>query len=470
MDEVDSHLNRLKGPFLWAAAKGGRAEEVQSLIVSHGADVNWHQIPYEEQGDADYSGDSVLIMAVRNRHLDVVKVLLAHGANIDSRCTDRGDTVLHIAASLGDDDICNLILEARRDMAFSTNNYGQTPISIALKQGFPKLSEHLKYAPLEGSSSPSGSYLKANPQNMVSSTRNNEELASLFMYNRDSRRLSRLAQIHHSHEKRRNRLTAKSKLSQVSSVCAETNQKKNMLSDRFNNDVSNEEVDSNSNSCIDDKEEVTSSSFTRLKHCKSSFRSINMEEEYAEFFAEVDLKKLSEFEAASQNVNIENQDDVVAQLTGLWIMVKHFRKEKRNMEARAEALEVQYNTLVFQIESLQKVNEEYKVNLDTITNELNIYQGKAIIENKSIKDLDQLETKLRSSLRIIKDAKEKAMSNILREEEEGRMCVICQEERKSVLLMPCRHLCCCKDCSRRSELIQCPLCRNAITQKIDVFS
>ena len=34
------HLDRMKESFLWAAAKGGREEEVESLL-SLGADANW---------------------------------------------------------------------------------------------------------------------------------------------------------------------------------------------------------------------------------------------------------------------------------------------------------------------------------------------------------------------------------------------------------------------------------------------
>ena len=55
-------------------------------------------------------------------------------------------------------------------------------------------------------------------------------------------------------------------------------------------------------------------------------------------------------------------------------------------------------------------------------------------------------------------------------EREQRLCVICQENEKTCLLLPCRHLCLCKDCSRRSEVKACPLCRIAIQQKIDVYA
>lgn len=59
----------------------------------------------------------------------------------------------------------------------------------------------------------------------------------------------------------------------------------------------------------------------------------------------------------------------------------------------------------------------------------------------------------------------------LQNERECKLCVICQDKPKSILLLPCRHMCLCEVCLSAviTSTNSCPICRRSILDSLSVF-
>ncbi len=60
-----------------------------------------------------------------------------------------------------------------------------------------------------------------------------------------------------------------------------------------------------------------------------------------------------------------------------------------------------------------------------------------------------------------------------REFDENLQCCVCFDNKKEILILPCRHLCICEKCSEgtgAASISKCPVCRCAISQKLKVYS
>jgi len=64
----------------------------------------------------------------------------------------------------------------------------------------------------------------------------------------------------------------------------------------------------------------------------------------------------------------------------------------------------------------------------------------------------------------------------LERERDKNLCVVCQTENKNIVVMPCRHMCMCKNCCTQLFRIHryhrrtCPLCRHIITSTMEIYS
>lgn len=57
-------------------------------------------------------------------------------------------------------------------------------------------------------------------------------------------------------------------------------------------------------------------------------------------------------------------------------------------------------------------------------------------------------------------------------EREDKLCVICQDKEKCIMILPCRHLCLCQDCQGPLKVHGnnvCPICRRNVRQMIKAY-
>ncbi len=363
-DHYDSQLDKFKESFLTEAARCGRTEEVSSLIEL-GARIDWS--PENE--------DTPLLAAVKNNHIDVATILIAHGADVN-RTSIGGNNALHLAARGGHEEMCALILSATSGSDeengdsittcpfLCSNDAGLTPFDIAVEKGFWALAETLKNLSMVDSASISSDFL--------SDSDGDNEIRDQF--------LSRVPNL-----------------------------------DEESSSLHKEAV--NSTGDLDDNNAVT------WRHLPEDMKHLNNE-----------LLKLQE----------ENR------------LLRKAEETYKEMSSDAEKAILILETRCKELENKKK---DFIVMMDEALSD-------GILSQKSLEDIEIMEQRMKQALEHLVNTK----VNKLSEQIENRSCVVCQVQNKTVLLMPCRHLCVCKDCSKNHQLILCPLCRERITERIDVYS
>ena len=88
----------------------------------------------------DYRGDTPLHYAAENGHIEIARLLLQNGADLNVR-SNRGRTPLHLAAENGNVDILHLLVENGVDLEVQANNGSRTLHFAALHGHLPFIQE-----------------------------------------------------------------------------------------------------------------------------------------------------------------------------------------------------------------------------------------------------------------------------------------------------------------------------------------
>jgi len=110
------------------AAFCGMHDVIKSLIVDYSQDVNARGLlPFDKE-------ETPLHVASRRRRVDVVQLLLEHGADVDARDDDERSP-LHLASDGGHVEVVRVLLEHRADTEIR-DKYDCSPLERASAEGF----------------------------------------------------------------------------------------------------------------------------------------------------------------------------------------------------------------------------------------------------------------------------------------------------------------------------------------------
>ncbi len=127
-------ITRGAQPDLFTACTLGRTEDVKRLLGEVPTLVNSVQ--------PDYPRESALALAVQHGHIDVVRLLIAGGANVHLRESTRGDTLAHEAAAHGHLDVLQLLLENGFSLE-GKDDAGATLLHAAASGSQPEIARYL---------------------------------------------------------------------------------------------------------------------------------------------------------------------------------------------------------------------------------------------------------------------------------------------------------------------------------------
>ena len=154
------------------------------------------------------------------------------------------------------------------------------------------------------------------------------------------------------------------------------------------------------------------------------------------------------------------------------------QRERRNAETNVEMMRAQIDMmrdmmgeLKGEMEAMREGLSEGESEREALAAELDFLRGKTV-SGATREQCERLEKQSREVLsriqerRVVLEREEESRGKV----DERRLCVVCCETEKSIVLLPCRHMCLCEGCSEHEAMTACPLCRRQIINKFSVFA
>mmetsp|Transcript_15981 Transcript_15981/g.15342 ORF Transcript_15981/g.15342 Transcript_15981/m.15342 type:complete len:419 (+) Transcript_15981:261-1517(+) len=415
--EFASSLDRLKESFLWAAAQGGNIQDCESLLEI-GSDINW-------KGQA---GDTSLLAACRCGHSETVAFLLARGADITAIGNDSHNA-LHICAEKNDILTLNVLLDAGVSIKGKTRS-GLTAFDIAKSKHHDNICDHLMRS--------TRTFI---PSHTIPSHTDVESKESIngrghFLSSSSSSTSSSSSRVVQSERTERTEIALNNHRSILPSLAASappnaTQKLSTLLGNSY-----------------DDHDTLNRGGYSLIGQGQGPGQSKNY--------------------ALSSSMTEKGDDETVSSLKRCLDIEQ---KDRKIVEAKVMLLNEKNGFYVHEITNLKKeatINEHiHKLTVELLDQFLGT---KKALSSLDLFHCEELEKKLKNSLENLEERKAALIRDQMDQQKEQRYCVICQAKEKSVVLLPCRHMCLCDDCSGSNKIEFCPLCRRPIAHRISVYA
>jgi len=420
-------IDRLKESFLLATAQGGNAEDCEALL-SIGADVNW-------RGAAD---ETPLLAAVKKGHSAAAQVLLAYGADCNARGADSL-AALHIAARRGDLAAVNLLLNSSANMNLKTAD-GKTAFDIAKAKGFEDVCQRI-IMHRHGTTLAAEAIVTAERKSTGSA--GNAGAANARPPSSSAQRAEQKFPAGGSS------LTMEAAAKQAEAASARPSLKARDKRDGGGG--------------------ATGSAVAVAAPKTYSF---------APSITAAMTGKDAAAAASRPTGSPAGQPTGVDQSTYIYELQASLNAKSNEAEMlRVQLEEELISGHVTEKESaaLKETLLELREQMLEAQEELALLRGDpdGLRELTTVGECDKVERYLKASLSRVEDHKLALINKMVADNmscmEDSRVCVVCQGAEKSVVLLPCRHVCLCKDCANNGNIVDCPLCRERIRDRIAVF-
>ena len=176
--------------------------------------------------------------------------------------------------------------------------------------------------------------------------------------------------------------------------------------------------------------------------------------------------------SASNRINPEPTETPETEASAKSI-IKTLQKQLGNCQTLIDCQKDIINNKKNEINKLNKANEVEIIDVDNNNNITCIIPQRGTKSKKRKRSTMMVELdknrKRYKEVKTEKIATQNQLEKINNEVDDKYKCSICYEHDRTVVFLPCKHLCCCANCGKVDVTLNCPICREDINSRINIF-